>query len=184
MASIIGVNELQHTNGTTAATITSGGVFTITNPAPAAAGSVLQIQKSASLDSGYHSSTSGTYTEIATANRVTITPISANSYMLVQYLYGWVVGGSTRMGIVMRVGTNSDFSGMANINSLNHTETHRNNQSAQLYGRANRSDIYDAYSSTATLYFSPFFNRGAGSGNAGIGDNRGVSFVTVTEIAQ
>ena len=104
--------------------------------------------------------------------------------MLVQYFYGYVVGGGTRLGIQMYVGTNSDFSGMSGINALNQTETHRNHSSSNESGRANRTDIYDAYSSTATLYFSPFFNRAAGGGNAAIGDNRGVSFMTVTEIAQ
>ncbi len=56
--------------------------------------------------------------------------------------------------------------------------------SGRFFGRYILSEFYTAHTDTSTLYFTPYFNRGAGSGDVRIGDNGGPSFVMITEIAE
>lgn len=73
MASIIGVNELQHTNGTTAAEIKSDGTFY-------PAGGIVQVQQT--VISGRQQLTVNTETDITGAS-VSITPKSSTSKIMV-----------------------------------------------------------------------------------------------------
>jgi len=80
MASIIGVENLQHTNGTTAATIAADGKFTAPNLVMPT-GSVLQVQQDIGPTSVQDiSSTSFVDTGLS----VDITPRDANSKFLIQ----------------------------------------------------------------------------------------------------
>ena len=72
MASIIGVETLQHTNGTTAATIKSDGTFYPT-------GGVVQVVQGLKTDSASTTSTSFTNTGLSAS----ITPSSASSKILI-----------------------------------------------------------------------------------------------------
>ena len=71
MASIIGVETLQHTNGTTAATITSGGKLY-------SAGHVIQVV----VDTTSTEVTNNTTSEVATGLSASITPSSSSSKVL------------------------------------------------------------------------------------------------------
>ena len=73
MASILGVETLQHTNGTTAATITSGGKLY-------SAGHVIQVVNS-QLASTTQLTSSGAISELSTSLRLSITPTAANSIL-------------------------------------------------------------------------------------------------------
>ena len=122
--------------------------------------------------------------EITPDYRVTITPKASNSIMVIDFTYGANIGGSTRMGVQCKVGTNSDFStGQNAVHAVSHDESHRNDGSLVIF-RASMRSYYDAYSTTDTLYFRHDFNRAVGTGSARINDNTGPAFVTVTEIQQ
>jgi hypothetical protein len=71
MASIIGVETLQHTNGTTAATITSGGKLY-------SAGHVIQVV----VDTTTTEVANNTTSDVATGLSATITPTSSSSKIL------------------------------------------------------------------------------------------------------
>ena len=72
MASIIGVNEIQHTNGTSAATIQSDGTFYPT-------GGIVQVKQSVLTT---RQQLTGTTETAITGATVTITPKSTNSKIL------------------------------------------------------------------------------------------------------
>ena len=93
MASIIGVETLQHTNGTTAATITSGGKLY-------SAGHVIQMQSNVSTAASSISSTS--YADIPNMT-ATITPTSTSSKILIQVSFGILCGSSTGAGCLMKL---------------------------------------------------------------------------------
>lgn len=78
MASIIGVETLQHTNGTTAATIDSGGRLIGSK-----AGSIIQIQYDQYTSASTQSISSQTYTELDNLS-VDITPTSTSSVIKVE----------------------------------------------------------------------------------------------------
>tara|TARA_R100000005_G_C4941919_1_gene166078 strand:- start:407 stop:904 length:498 start_codon:yes stop_codon:yes gene_type:complete len=148
------------------------------------AGTVLQVVKSAVRTSASDTTTTS-MAEISSDYRVTITPKAADSIMVIDFTYGFSVDGTTKIGVQCKVGTNSDFStGMDAVHSVSHDEVVRNETSSRLQFRGSLRSYYDAYSSTATLYFRHDFNRPAGSGTARIMDNQGAAFVTVTEIQQ
>jgi len=77
MASIIGVETLQHTNGTTAATIASDGKFTAPNLVMPT-GSVIQVV----VDTTSTEVTNNTTSDVATGLSATITPSSSSSKIL------------------------------------------------------------------------------------------------------
>ena len=93
MASILGVETLQHTNGTTAATITSGGKLY-------SAGHVIQIQSGFSTAA---SSVSGTTFADIPNMTATITPASTNSKILVQVSFGLIGSSGTGDGLMMKL---------------------------------------------------------------------------------
>ncbi len=182
MSSILKVSEIQDpTNGNSALTIGSNGLVTAGSNGIIIPGSVIQVKKSGTKV-GANSITSSSYAEIATDYRVTITPRLSTSFMLIIFTYGAAVGGSTRMGVKTFVSTDN-FSTNNAIETHSHDESFRNDTSSYMVARGNTTTIYDAYSTTDTLYFSQHFNRAAGSGNARVNDNTGQAFVTVMEIA-
>lgn len=93
MASIIGVEQLQHTNGTTAATITSGGKLY-------SAGHVIQMQSSVSTAASTITGTS--YADIP-GMTATITPTSTSSKILVQVSFGALGCESVGHGLLMKL---------------------------------------------------------------------------------
>ncbi len=148
------------------------------------AGTVLQVVRSAFVRTGPSNTTSTSMAEITPDYRVTITPKASDSIMIIDFTYGGKIGGSTRMGVQCKVGTNSDFStGQSAVHAVSHDESHRSDGSLLIF-RASMRSYYDAYSTTDTLYFRHDFNRAVGTGSAGINDNSGPAFVTVTEIQQ
>ena len=80
MASIIGVETLQHTNGTTAATIDSSG-----NLIPSASGSVLQVKSKVITTDAYVQTTSSTY--VTTGYSIDIQPKKADSKILIEFSF-------------------------------------------------------------------------------------------------
>ena len=78
MASIIGVETLQHTNGTTAATIDSSG-----NLLPSASGSVLQVKTKVMSGDTYVQTTSATF--VTTGYSIDIQPKKADSKILIEF---------------------------------------------------------------------------------------------------
>jgi len=144
--------------------------------------SILQVVRSTYIRTGGSLSTSSSYTEITPDYRVTITPKQANSKMIITFTYGAAVSGGTRMGVKAYVSTDNFVTNNV-ITSASHDESYRNETGSYMISRGNTVTWYDAYSTTDTLYFSHWFNRAAGSGNARINDNTGQAFVTVMEIA-
>ena len=151
------------------------------------AGTVLQVVKSA-IRTNANDTTSATYAEISSDYRVTITPKAADSVMIIDvFTFGISVDGGTKLGVITRVGTNSDFStGFDSVHSVNHHELFRSDvdNNRRIQARSFLRSYYDAYSSTATLYFRQDFKRSSGTGTARVNDNTGPAFVTVTEIQQ
>jgi len=144
--------------------------------------SILQVVRSTYVRTGGSAATSASYSEITPDYRVTITPKQANSKMLITFTYGAAVQASTRMGVKAYVSTDN-FVTNNPVESFSHDESYRNDTSSYIITRGNTVTWYDAYSTTDTLYFSHWFNRGAGTGNARVNDNTGQAFVTVMEIA-
>lgn len=103
MSSTIGVQNIAHTNGTNAMTVSSGGVVTATS-AIRAPGAVLQVI------AGYATSetSNNSVTYVATPLFATITPSSTSSKILIQtsggYLY--VPGNGTGFMTIYRDSTN------------------------------------------------------------------------------
>ena len=121
------------------------------------AGTVLQVVKSA-VRTNANDTTSSTYAEISSDYRVTITPKAADSIMVVDFTFAVSVDGGTKLAVITRVGTNSDFStGFDSIHSVSHDEVFRNDTSDRLQARSYLRSYYDDYSSTATLYFRQDF---------------------------
>ena len=150
------------------------------------AGTVLQVVRSA-IRSSSSDTTSTSYAEISSDYRVTITPKAADSIMLIDFTFGISVDGGSKLAVITKVGTNSDFStGFDSVHSVSHDEVFRSDvdNNRRIQARSCLRSYYDAYSSTATLYFRQDFKRPSGSGIARVNDNTGVAFVTVTEIQQ
>jgi len=74
--SVLGVRNIQHTNGTDAMTIATNGGVTFSNPQ---AGSIIQIQYAQKIDTGSVSLSAQTYTALHSDLEVTITPTSTSS---------------------------------------------------------------------------------------------------------
>lgn len=99
MASIIGVETLQHTNGTTAATIQSDGTLYPT-------GHVIQVKhaiNAVARTSGSHSLTNNSWQ--FTGTTITITPKSTSSKILVQWnqAFFWQCSGGGAQGFGSRL---------------------------------------------------------------------------------
>ena len=91
------------------------------------------------------------------------------------------------MGVRFYVSSNSDYSSASAVSTGNWDESQRTanySHSSSMFGKHVTSEIYTAHTDTSTLYFTPYFNRGAGSNTARINDNGGFSYVTITEIAE
>lgn len=93
MASIIGVETLQHTNGTTAATITSGGKLY-------SAGHIIQMQSSVSTAA---STITGTSFADIPSMTATITPSSTSSKILVQVSFGALGSTAANHGLMIKL---------------------------------------------------------------------------------
>jgi len=180
MVATLQTTKIAHNNGTEALTINTDGSIV-----PTKAGSVLQIQKSGTRSTN-SDTTSTAYAEVSSDYRLAFTPITANSYLQLNFYLHGGVGGNTRMGVRFYVSSNSDYSSATAVTSGSFDETFRTanySTSSTFYQRLVQSEIYSAHTSTDTLYFTPYFNRGAGSNTARINDNGGFSYVTITEIA-
>ena len=114
------------------------------------------------------------------------TPVTASSYLKLEFYFHGVVGDNTRAGVRFYVSSNSDYSSASAVTSGSFDEALRTGDfsSGRFFGRYILSEFYTAHTDTSTLYFTPYFNRGLGSGDVRIGDNGGPSFVMITEIAE
>ena len=151
-----------------------------------ATGGIIQMQKSSTRSTG-DSTTSTAFAEVSSDYRIAFAPVTANSYLQLNFYYHAVVGGNTRLGVQFYVSTNSDYSSAAAVTSGlfgEATRTANYTTSTSFSMRQVQSELYTAHTGTSTLYFTPYFNRGAGSNTARINDNGGFSYVTITEIAE
>ena len=116
MASIIGVETLQHTNGTTAATIDSSG-----NLLPSSTGSVLQVVTK--LDTDYTEIETTSTSFVTTGLSISITPRKSNSKLLVRFDFNGDNGGSNSSVIwtIYRGSTNICPSDVVGLNRLHDT---------------------------------------------------------------
>ena len=142
MASIIGVEQLQHPNGTTAATITSGGKLY-------SAGHVIQMQSSVSTDASTITGTS--YADIPSMT-ATITPSSTSSKILVQVSFGAMGSSGVGHGCLMKL-----FRGSTEIGGGTGGDTHNvflnNFQGAtNLYLQVNHMFVDNPNSTSALVY--------------------------------
>jgi len=195
MASIIGVETLQHTNGTTAATIASNGRFI-----PAKAGSIIQTQ--------YLQYTGTTSTACSnTANQsldhisVNITPTSTSSIIKIDAMINgeWSVQAATYNStwFFYRGATKLSHvvSGSSNVGILMGTSISYESPDTGSTPETAYYSYFDAPSSTSQLTYKVAVNQGSGS-NATWYTNRcvshstgdyqmelGISFISVTEIA-
>tara|TARA_R100000005_G_C4897939_1_gene141517 strand:+ start:71 stop:616 length:546 start_codon:yes stop_codon:yes gene_type:complete len=181
MASILNVDKIRATGSTNDALQVQSNGFVIPK-----AGGIIQMQKSASRSSA-NNTTSSTYAEIHTDYRLAFTPVTANSYLQLNFYFHGVVGGNTRMGVKFYVSTNSDYSSATAVSSATFDEvirTANHGSSSASMGRFVLSELYTAHTDTSTLYFTPYFNRLLGSNTARVNDNGGFSYVTIMEIAE
>jgi len=146
------------------------------------AGQVVQTVKSSKVTAAIDTTTT-TKAEISSSYRVSLTPKFDNSVLFLTYQAGFNVGDNTRMGIDFMVGTNSDYSSMVRIDATSVDETVRTAGATVTTKRLAMMQYYTV-DSTATRYFTMYFNRPMGSGGARVNDNTGASFLIVQEIAQ
>ena len=180
MASILNVDKIRATGSTTDALVLQSNGFIVPK-----AGGIIQVQKSATRFANNDTSSSS-YAEVSSDYRVAFTPVTANSYLKLQFHFHGVVGDNTRMGVRFYVSSNSDYSSASAVTSGSFDEAVRTGDfsSGRFFGRYTMTEFYTAHTNTNTLYFTPYFNRGLGSGEVRIGDNGGPGFVIITEIAE
>lgn len=181
MASILNVDKIRARGSTTDALVLQSNGFIIPK-----AGGIIQMQKSAKRTAA-SDTTTATYAEISSDYRLAFTPVTADSYLQLNFYYHGVVGGNTRMGVRFYVSTNSDYSSASAVSTGNWDESIRTanyGSSSASFGKFVTSELYTAHTDTSTLYFTPYFNRGVGSNTVRINDNGGFSYVTIMEIAE
>ena len=149
-------------------------------------GGIIQVQKS-SIRYSASTTTSTSYAKVSGSYDVTITPKTADSYILAMFSYHAVFNRDTYLAVQIHV---DDGGGFTSIHSTdNGNETHRfsldtGSNNDRISTRAHLSGIYDSYTTTGDLTFSIFYKRTAGSNTARINDVGGGSFLTLMEIAQ
>ena len=181
MASILNVDKIRATGSTTDALVLQSNGFIVPK-----AGGIIQMQKGAKRTAASDTTTSA-YAEISSDYRLAFTPVTADSYLQLNFYYHGVVGGNTRMGVRFYVSTNSDYSSASAVSTGNWDESIRTanyGSSSASFGKFVTSELYTAHTDTSTLYFTPYFNRGVGSNTVRINDNGGFSYVTIMEIAE
>ena len=180
MASILNVDKIRATGSTTDALVLQSNGFIVPK-----AGGIIQVQKSATRFAN-NDTTSSSYAEVSSDYRVAFTPVTTNSYLKLQFHFHGVVGDNTRLGVRFYVSSNSDYSSASAVTSGSFDEAIRTGDfsSGRFFGRYTMTEFYTAHTNTNTLYFTPYFNRGLGSGEVRIGDNGGPGFVIITEIAE
>jgi len=193
MSSKIGVQNIAHTNGTNAMTISSGGVATFTQaPVNAGGGKVLQVKQDI-LRTTWVSSSSSTAFE-NTPLSVTITPQSTNSKILITGMIN-CTSASLSHGDFKVVRNGADI--LLSTDSGGFTKSHihlYNGGSVSVYQiQAFTLNLLDEPSSTSALTYTlqggtphsagyiVYLNRAATEANAAY-DGRTVSTLTVQEI--
>ena len=169
MASIIGVNEIQHTNGTSAATVATDGTLSST-------GHVIQVVNGTySTSTSISSTTKGSGT--STGLTATITPKSTSNKLL---LTGTIVFGcgyltDPALSIEIYDGTNVVF-------QQEQWGRYFNGDGNEAYSWTHAIHAFiDAPSTNATTYTVRAYRGAAGNINAQDGGT--TSFLTIMEIA-
>lgn len=179
MASILGVETLQHTNGTTAATIQSDGTFYPT-------GGIVQVQQSFKDD--VFSTTGTTAHEDITGLSVSITPKSTSSKVLVTLHLG-IIGVNADAAASIRIYRDSTVIGNSEQGTTDPKDGsmvfYQNNQTGT--GVSASFSFLDSPSTTSTTTYkaSMYVNGGTGYINRLPNDATwgGASTITVMEIA-
>lgn len=139
MASIIGVETLQHTNGTTAATITSGGKLH-------SAGHVIQVV----VDTTETEIINNTTSEVATGLSATITPTTSTSKILATATIPIQRGsnsGNIEVGYYLKRGSTVIATGRSKVNV---------NAIVQLHDYVSLSKLDSPSTTSATTYSVTF----------------------------
>jgi hypothetical protein len=192
MASIIGVETLQHTNGTTAATINSNGLIT------PAAGGIVQVQYTQVTATSQISITQQTDTKI-TALAVNITPTSTDSIIKIEAMVNGEWGatgpshGSTWFFYRDNTKLSAPTAGNRNVGVLMGTAlSYYTTDNDSTPEHANYM-YFDSPSTTSQITYTVGVNQHEATTNWNlnrtVGDSnshgyeRGVSLICVTEIA-
>jgi len=139
MASIIGVETLQHTNGTTAATITSGGKLY-------SAGHVIQVVE----DTTSTEIANNTTNEVATGLSAAITPSSSSSHIFALVTLPIQRGsnsGNIEVGYYLKRGSTVIATGRSKVNV---------NSIVQLHDYVSLSKVDSPNTTSATTYSVTF----------------------------
>jgi hypothetical protein len=191
MASIIGVETLQHTNGTTAATIDSGGRLIGSK-----AGSIIQIQYDQFTGTDTQSFSAQTATAIDNLS-VTITPTSTNSIIKLEghifFEYGNTEGEYNHMFFFYRDTTQlaapnagSRTAGITQSGAAFYSNDASTTPQAAYYA------YFDAPATTSAITYklgatfgqaSTFYMNRTVADNNDYSKERGISFISATEIA-
>jgi len=187
MSSKIGVQNIAHTNGTNAMTVSASGVTTFTSvPVNAGGGKVLQTK--AVNYKGAMSTTSNTY-ELATPLSLIITPSSTSSKILCMFQGFLFVSTYTRYGYMSlqrKIGSGS----FADITGTTINNNNNNDGLLQLYDgdthisyRNGGWNFVDSPNNTSALTYTPSFRRGAASATFTVGTANMISSFILMEIA-
>lgn len=176
MASIIKVDTIQTASGGTP-TAADLGITIPSSSLPS--GTVLQVVRS-TVRTASSSTSSNTASEISTDYRVTITPKSTASKILVQFFAHIAVPASCYGSFLFyRSVAGGAF---ANINSGNGREVYRNPSGSSEFNSATLM-VWDEPNTTSELIYTPYYWNQANNGPIYVNDNGMGSFMVVMEIA-
>lgn len=169
MASIIGVETLQHTNGTTAATIGSDGTLSST-------GHIIQVvSNSYSTSTSITSTTKGSGT--STGLTATITPKSTSNKLLITGSITFGCGYLSDPALSIEI-----YDGSSVVHQGETWMFYANGDGNEAYSFTMPIHAYiDAPSTSATTYTVRAYRGAAGNINAQDGSN--ISTLTIMEIA-
>ena len=195
--SVLGVRNIQHTNGTDAMSIRSDG-----RVIPAVSGSIIQIQYAQSVSHASNAFSNTTYTKLTNFPSVSITPTSTSSKIMIDVMWNgeftpvevtWgsvfmlyrddtLIKGNTETGLASTVPQGMFGS------ATSYTSTDADSTPERMVGR-----YFDEPSTTSqiTYFLGLFSGNGAGTvhinrtvtGNTSGGYERMISNITATELA-
>lgn len=174
MASIIGVETLQHTNGTTAATIQSDGTLYPT-------GHVIQVVNTTNRNTASTSSAEWKAWDISAS----ITPKSTSSKILVMvHLPNNYVGGSGKDWFVRLLRGTTDLFGSSGNTAVGSVSTYSNQANCQGARMAIDFQYYDSPSTTSQItYTCQAYNDTGSTMYLNYSTDRGEQSITLMEIA-
>jgi len=173
----LGPNQLINLASNVTGTLPTGNGGTgATSFAP---GKVLQVVKSTVTTSTIET-TSSTPSEISSDMRVTLTPSSTSSKILIQFFFTFLVGNTTSAGIGIYRSINGGA--YSKVSDGNGNEAFRQ-RLTDGYQVSTTLINYDAPSTTSQVIYTPYFWRQSGSSTVRVNDNGMGSFTLATEVA-